>query len=289
MHIAANECASCSSPLDPMVRGTSSRAIVHKDGSAKPAPASASASASPTIQARLDALNAAAAGHADDKSGSPDADDAANQTIITVNDLTAAWGTSEVAYDLNADGIVNVQDLLRLLAEGGTMRKPDAPVTLEGLRAAWGTSNASYDLNADGIVNVSDLLQLMAQTKSDDGADAALDAGNAERGDAAIADLGPITDPISAPGPALEKPAAAAVPIAPLTARAASADTTSTTLRGVADGLYERLAALGHERRPPANLHALLDHLNLARPDRQALLERLAERYPRGLGINRVG
>ena len=112
---------------------------------------------------------------------------------LTVEGLLAAWGTNDDRYDLNADGTVNVRDLLSLLAElsdttkadettnltGAPPTGPEAftdldgqtpplppeedPLTIEGLREAWGTDNARYDLNLDGTVNVQDLLALLAQ------------------------------------------------------------------------------------------------------------------------------
>jgi hypothetical protein len=52
-----------------------------------------------------------------------------------------------IPADLNCDGVVNVSDLLMLLAAWGTCAKPD---------------DCPADLNDDGVVNVSDLLILLS-------------------------------------------------------------------------------------------------------------------------------
>lgn len=88
---------------------------------------------------------------------------------LTIDGLLAAWGQTDSPYDLNGDGVVDVSDLLALLAAGGTMpgpgEGPPPPLTIDGLMQAWGTNNPHYDLNGDGVVDVSDLLMLLAQLR----------------------------------------------------------------------------------------------------------------------------
>lgn len=50
-----------------------------------------------------------------------------------------------------------------------------------------------------------------------------------------------------------------------------------------------RLDNAGFDHRPPRNLHAVLERLDLSDGDRSALLKQLADKYPNGLGVNRVG
>jgi hypothetical protein len=71
----------------------------------------------------------------------------------------------------------------------------------------------------------------------------------------------------------------------------------------LADGVAKREAALtrlssfvssklegaGFREHPPRNLHAVIGQLNVTGADRSFLLKQLAEKYPDGLGINRVG
>jgi hypothetical protein len=102
---------------------------------------------------------------------------------MTLEGLHAAWGESGSMYDLDGNGTVNVNDLLRFLASlsDASATKPEAtssstpppapppaeadspaPLTLEGLHAAWGQKDSAYDLNGDGTVNVSDLLRFLS-------------------------------------------------------------------------------------------------------------------------------
>ena len=43
--------------------------------------------------------------------------DQAPSPVLTIEDLKAAWGQTDSIYDLDQDGIVNVNDLMQLLAE----------------------------------------------------------------------------------------------------------------------------------------------------------------------------
>ncbi|MCZ6835857.1 MAG: dockerin type I domain-containing protein, partial [Planctomycetota bacterium] len=136
-------------------RTVNAQAIRHADGSIKEGGTNRDSSPSRTIQNRIDSL----------KSITPPAlpeVDVSNMPMLTVDGLKAAWGETDSVYDLNSDGTVNVNDLLKLLAEGGTMHHPDAPITIEGVMLAMESGNLAYDVNKDGQVNVSDLLQVLA-------------------------------------------------------------------------------------------------------------------------------
>jgi len=183
---------------------------------------------------------------------------------LTIEGLREAWGTDNARYDLNADGTVNVRDLLALLAQlsGGqseTVADPadtnalatanekasadniaDEPTPLEKLLAAWGTDNPRYDLNADGTVNVQDLLAMLGQ----------MSGGH------------PVTS-----------------------ARLAVA---GETARPVASSLLKELEAAGFDEHPPSNIHELVGQLNLAPTQRAAVLSQIAARYPDGLGLDVV-
>ncbi len=89
---------------------------------------------------------------------------ASNGTISGAFDQVAGYGSYSVAYgansvvltvnvppmpgDTNGDGVVNVSDLLTIIAQWGMC--PAAPVFCSG------------DLTGDGVVNVSDLLAVIA-------------------------------------------------------------------------------------------------------------------------------
>jgi Ca2+-binding EF-hand superfamily protein len=102
--------------------------------------------------------------------------------------LQADWGKADSPWDLNADGTVDIRDVLRLLAKLGggandAIEVPDPKVNpvpqdiaepgdegaegkspVERLLADWGKTDSAWDLNGDGTVNIRDFLQLLAQT-----------------------------------------------------------------------------------------------------------------------------
>jgi Ca2+-binding EF-hand superfamily protein len=104
--------------------------------------------------------------------------------------LKADWGKAESPWDLNADGTVDIRDVLRLLAKiGGGARDAvevpeqvipnvnpvpqdvaepgeegnDGKTPIQQLLADWGKADSEWDLNGDGTVNIRDFLQLLAQ------------------------------------------------------------------------------------------------------------------------------
>lgn len=291
-------------PLNARNNVLPDQAIYNRDGSIKPGGTDTLSSLSPAIQDRIAALKSQA---------STDSDDAAHGRFLTIDGLKKAWGESDSIYDLNGDGTVNVSDLLKLLAEGGTMAHPDAPLTIDGLLQVWGQSNAAYDLNADGTVNVTDLLQMLAQLGEEPApADAIAPAPLAATADPADTPIAASTleKPISSTLPA-EKPATriditGKDPIAdttplrpgnsgnpgipdPLDALTSYPIRSFGELRDIAHAIFQRLMGAGYELKPPANIHSVVNQLQLSRPQKQAIIERLAQQYPRGLGINFVG
>ena len=60
-------------------------------------------------------------------------------------------------------------------------------------------------------------------------------------------------------------------------------------LRDIAQAIIKRLLGAGYEWKPPANIHSVVEQLQLSRPQKHVIMERLAQQYPRGLGINFVG
>jgi hypothetical protein len=104
--------------------------------------------------------------------------------------LKADWGKAESPWDLNADGTVDIRDVLRLLAKiGGGARDAvevpeqvipnvnpvpqdvaepgeegnDGKTPIQQLLADWGKADSEWDLNGDGTVNIRDFLQLLAK------------------------------------------------------------------------------------------------------------------------------
>ncbi len=156
-------------------------------------------------EADLDAL----VGEIRDDLNLPPSEDATNP----VQALLDAWGTESTEHDLNADGTVNMFDLLELLQQMSQQPQPDAdpapaaddavpvdlPVVQESVPAkqagddyqtrlqelldAWGTDDANSDINGDGIVDVFDLTELMsqhmaaAQAESDASVNSSVEAG----------------------------------------------------------------------------------------------------------------
>jgi Ca2+-binding EF-hand superfamily protein len=104
--------------------------------------------------------------------------------------LKADWGKADSPWDLNADGTVDIRDVLRLLAKIGggandavevpqqigpevnpvpldvaepTDEGADGKSPIEQLLADWGKSDSEWDLNGDGTVNIRDFLELLSR------------------------------------------------------------------------------------------------------------------------------
>lgn len=85
--------------------------------------------------------------------------DSSNMPMLTMEGMIAAFGTNDATFDLNADGIVDIQDLSQFLINGNLMPHPDAPLTTEGFNQALGSTNSAYDLDGDGHVTTNDFSQ----------------------------------------------------------------------------------------------------------------------------------
>ncbi len=105
----------------------------------------------------------------------------------SMTDFMKAWGTDDPAFDLDGDGTVGMNDLLTMLAQGGTdaplgtgttadPEDPAAQLTVDGFAAAWGTDDPMYDLDGDGTVGMPDLLAHLATVSP---ATAGITGGNA--------------------------------------------------------------------------------------------------------------
>ena len=268
------------------------QAVHARDGSIKTGGTDTLSSLSPSIQQRIAALQSQAA------TSDPDSP---TGRFLTVEGLRDAWGESDSIYDLNGDGTVNVSDLMKILAAGGTIAHEEAPLTVDGLLHVFGQSNAAYDLNSDGIVNVSDLLQLLAE-QGGEADPAQAEALAATSGAAIPSSAAPVEPPLDKPAsnPIPEdKPAAITESTGKDPNLAATQNPAAATspypfrsiseLRDIAQAIFQRLLGAGYEMKPPANIHSVVDQLQLSRPQKQVIIERLAERYPRGLGVNFVG
>ena len=268
------------------------QAVHARDGAIKTGGTDILSSLSPAIQQRIAALQSQAA---------TSSDDATAGRFLTVEGLREAWGESDSIYDLNGDGTVNVSDLLKLLAAGGTIAHPDAPLTIDGLLEVFGQSNTAYDLNADGIVNVSDLLQLLAQQgdeiahghshQSAPTSEAAIPGGTTSVESSLEK---PASNPLPEDNPAAsieitDKDPEVSDAQNPPVATSLHPFRSISELRDIAQAIFQRLLSAGYELKPPANIHSVVDQLQLSRSQKQAIIERLAERYPRGLGVNFVG
>jgi hypothetical protein len=115
---------------------------------------------------------------------------------------------------------------------------------------AWGSDNAQYDLNGDGTVDVQDLLQML---------------GSLPQGDVPAGDVPSILSANGGPSFAAQGP------------------------ETLAASLIEKLEEAGFDQHPPTNLHTMLSQMDLSDGDRQAVLAKLSNHYPAGLGVNMVG
>lgn len=181
------------------------------------------------------------------------------------------------------------------------MAHAEAPLTIDGLLQVWGQSNAAYDLNADGIVNVSDLLQLLAQ-QGDEIAHGHSHQSAPTSEAAVLGGAAPVESPLEKPAsnPLPEDNPAAGIENTGKDPKVSDAQNppvatslhpfrSISELRDIAQAIFQRLLSAGYELKPPANIHSVVDQLQLSRSQKQAIIERLAERYPRGLGVNFVG
>jgi hypothetical protein len=130
-------------------------------------------------------------------------------------------------------------------------------LTLDGLLAAWGQKDSQYDMNSDGIVNVDDLLAYINGLSNDQ---------------------------------------AATPQSIPQEAHASAPDVTETSfikrhggLAGLVDTLFDRLAGAGFDSQPPTNIRDLVAKLGLNGRETDHVMQRLSQRYPRGLGVNALG
>jgi hypothetical protein len=228
------------------------------------------------------------------------------RTPLTLQGLIDAWGQTNSPYDFTGDGNVNVDDLLFFInnwpqqpptiqpedvnpansielaepdetvihtidvpppntmqlaepasdpdTKGAARGKQDA-LTLKGLINAWGRAGDSpYDFNHDGAIDVDDLLHFINNWPQ-------------PANHMSVAEDGP--------GTAMTQ-----------------SSTNRQSLAGVntlADLLIDRLVAAGFDSQPPGNLRELVDSLQLSPRQTNRILDRLAKKYPHGLGVNMVG
>ncbi len=88
-----------------------------------------------------------------------------DEALTHVQKLVAQWGQTCPKSDLNGDRVVNVADLLTLLAGmsgGPDPGDSDQRASLNEMMAEWGQTCPKYDLNGDRVVNVPDLLIVLA-------------------------------------------------------------------------------------------------------------------------------
>jgi hypothetical protein len=84
-----------------------------------------------------------------------------NMPQLTMDGMIAAFGTNNAAYDLNADGIVDLDDFSQFLINGATGFHADGGITSQGIEANLGSNNLAYDLDGDGSVGLSDFTEFL--------------------------------------------------------------------------------------------------------------------------------
>lgn len=234
----------------------------------------------------------------------------------TVEGFDAAWGSSDASYDLNADGTVNMQDLLQFLSQQpgaapaneddvtvvplpavpdpsandelshDDIAAPAADLTLDGFLKSWGSDSAEYDINESGTVDIQDLLQFLAQQSSE-----------GEDIEASVNEM--FAKVWGSSDSRLDLNADGTVNVQDLLQFLSQTENGETEgarepanfdrATRVAEALSRRFDASGFGNYPPGNLQNILDRLDLDSGDRQRVMDHLQSRYPDGLGINLRG
>lgn len=197
---------------------------------------------------------------------SPDATSSAAEAIASgatappengqsVRGVLGDWGSRDSANDVDGDGVVNMNDLLSLLAQqsaqGGPVASPmiehngvQAPdifassgsqndLSIQGLLEAWGErGNSEYDIDGNGRVGRRDLEQLLGK-------------------------LG--------------------------------ADESGLDVKRLARRIARSLHNHGFNSHPPANLHDIVQGFGLEDGPTKEVLASLRGAYPQGLGLNLKG
>lgn len=78
---------------------------------------------------------------------------------LSIEGFADAWGTSNPAYDLNADGIVDGADLGTFLNQSAAATQD--PSLMDRFMSSWGTDDPEFDFNGDGTVDGIDLGHLL--------------------------------------------------------------------------------------------------------------------------------
>jgi len=230
--------------------------------------------------------------------GNTDSNDSQQTQTVTLEGVLRAFGSSNESFDFNADGTVNVSDLLEILSNGGEMQitmpgnentgagegqssdesRRAFVINTENLTNAFGSDSQVFDLNGDGTVSVPDLLELLANggqiqvTPDSPGARAAVTG--AEQSDAAASE------------PALASANDAASDAASEARRSRLGE---QQVQQLGNALLSGFEQAGFTSSPPTNLPDLLSQFDLSRDDRSSLLSQIRQRYPEGLGVNLVG
>lgn len=171
-------------------------------------------------------------------------------TNNTLQHVMVDWGQTDSPYDLNADGIVDIDDMLMSInnweegsgSAGRVASESNAP-------PAPPSAIASVDTPPTATPVVSE--------------PPALDAPSA------------VADP-AAPIAAAPVPASSEID-KPLF---------KSGIRRISAALIERLSAAGYADHPPRNLREIIDGMNLSDQGRKSVLAHLARHYPKGLGVN---
>jgi hypothetical protein len=217
------------------------------------------------------------------------------ETAPTADGFAAVWGQDVPAYDLDANNVVDIDDLVQHVlsltpaiktpsaptpVDGADTAAPtnsvtrdrpvqttlvgaapapsstDAPLTIDGLREAWGQSGTPYDFDRNGTVDIDDLVRFVMHGAPSEGA-----------------------------GSMIEGTVAAAEPAA--TPRTAQPEINRADR--LARSMITRLRTAGFSQTLPTNLGDLLDKLDLNPGQKKAIANRLDRAFPNGVGVNKVG
>lgn len=188
---------------------------------------------------------------------------------IDLDEFMAAWGSTDAAWDVNTDGVVDGGDLGLVLS---AINQATNDSDLQSLLDAWGEEDSEWDLNGDGNVDGADLgiylnsgvPENQESTAPDESVKAA-EFGSAARGD----EVQP-GDPIDGI----------------IRARAAQAfanpSIVDSATRQAVGHVREVLGSLGHGQTLPGNLGDALSRIAFTNTSAEAVLHQLRHELPGG-------
>lgn len=181
----------------------------------------------------------------------------------SIEDIHAQWGfEGKSTADLNADHVVDGQDLAIALGEAGVASSseetlPFAGNKLEALLADWGTESTRSDYNNDGIVNGLDLSLLLGG-----GARSGTDASSASTSVPTLVSALPVQAPYAVESESLMH-----------------FDPVKSRTNSFAKHIHHQLGNMGFGKYPPQNLIELVDAFNFPPMESKTMLSKIIDLF----------